>query len=497
VTTGDPADEGESIARNSAFSLATQLTAAAFTAVLTLYLARTLGPDRFGVFGLAMSIGGLLLLPADFGISQSAARFIAERHGRPVEMADVFRTAVRLKLAVATAVLLVMIAAAGPVAALYDEPDLAWTMRGIALSVFGQAAMQLYNASAQALRRNSVHFRIVFSESAVEVGASIAIVSAGAGAAGAAFGRAAGYLFGAAVGLILMRRLLRQRGVPEGGRMPMRRIAAYGSALVIVDGAFAIFGAIDVLLIGGLLSASAAGLFQAAARLVTFLHYPGNALAAGIAPRLARTGTDTDKPDTRPFLAGLRILVILQAWLTVPVLVWATPIIDLLLGPEYSRSADVLRALSPYVFLIGLGPLVSVTVNYLGEARRRIPIALTAVALNAVIDVALIPRIGIVAGAIGTGAAYLVYVPAHLWICRRLLDLRLRPLAATLGRSLLAGAIMGGVLLLFGTGPLPVPILLLGGGLGTLAFVVSLLATGEITRHEIAELLQRLPRSSS
>lgn len=495
MTTGDPVDQGESITRNSAFALATQLTTAAFTAVLTLYLARTLGPERFGVFGLALSVGGVLLLPADFGISQSAARFIAERHGKPAAMADVFRTAVRLKLMVATGVLVVMMATAGPVAALYDEPGLAWAIRGIALSVFGQAVMQLYNASAQALRKNSVHLRIVFSESAMEFAATIAIVSAGAGAAGAAFGRAAGYLFGAGVGLILMGRLLRQRGVPEGGRMPMRRIAAYGSALVIVEGAFAIFGEIDILLIGALLSASAAGLFQAASRIVVFLHYPGNALAAGIAPRLARTGTET--PDMGPLLAGLRLLIILQAWLTVPVLVWATPIIDLLLGPAYSQSADVLRALSPYVFLIGIGPLVSVTVNYLGEARRRIPIALTAVALNAGIDVVLIPEIGIVAGAIGTDVAYFVYVPAHLWICRRLLGLELRPLALTLGRALFAAAAMAGVLFLFGTGPLAVPTLLVGGILATATFLACLLLTGEVTRRDLAELRQRLARSSS
>jgi heme-degrading monooxygenase HmoA len=72
------------------------------------------------------------------------------------------------------------------------------------------------------------------------------------------------------------------------------------------------------------------------------------------------------------------------------------------LGPGYEESADVLRALTPYVFLAGLAPLVSLAVNFLGEARRRIPIALGAVAVNVAIDVTLIPRIGIVAGAIGT-----------------------------------------------------------------------------------------------
>ena len=62
-----------------------------------------------------------------------------------------------------------------------------------------------------------------------------------------------------------------------------------------------------------------------------------------------------------------------------PLVVWATPIVDLLLGPSYGESVDVLRALAPYVLLASLGPLLSLTVNYLGEARSRIPLAIGAI----------------------------------------------------------------------------------------------------------------------
>ena len=46
---------------------------------------------------------------------------------------------------------------------------------------------------------------------------------------------------------------------------------------------------------------------------------------------------------------------------------------------------------------------------------------------NVVIDVALLPEIGIVAGAIGNDVAYAIWVPGHLWILHRLLGLELRP----------------------------------------------------------------------
>ena len=153
----------------------------------------------------------------------------------------------------------------------------------------------------------------------------------------------------------------------------------------------------------------------------------------------------------------------------------------------------MLRALAPYVFLLGLGPLASLAVNFLGEARRRVPIAIVTVIVNVVIDLILIPDIGIVGGAIGTSVAYAIYVPAHLWVCRRLVGLPLMPLFSALLRTLPAAAAMAGVLVLFGTGEdVGVLPLLAGAVVGTLTFVAGVLATGAIGRQEAREVLARL-----
>ena len=123
----------------------------------------------------------------------------------------------------------------------------------------------------------------------------------------------------------------------------------------------------------------------------------------------------------------------------------------LLFGEEFAESGDVLRWLAPFVFLSGLAPLVSLGANYLGLARRRAPIAIAAVALNIVVDLALIPTIGVIGAAIGTSLAYAVYVPAHVWLCWRELGLALRDAVVPVARALAASAAMAAVLLLVGT----------------------------------------------
>jgi O-antigen/teichoic acid export membrane protein len=470
------------LARNAGIVLASQLTTAAFTAILTIFLARRLGPEEYGVLAVAMGIGAVLVLPADAGLSSSVARFLAERREERGATSALLADALRLKLAIALVVCAALFALAGPIADAYGIAGLVWPIRAIAVAVFGQTVLMLYNGAFIALGRMGLQWRVTVSESAVEFATSIALVLLGAGATGAAFGRAAGYLFGAVVGLALAVRLLGRGVLPSRlrhGHGFARQIAGYARALVIVDSAFTLFEQIDVLLIGAYLGATAAGLFQAPLRLATFLHYGGVAGGSAVAPRLART--PHSPPDADAFMDGLRWLLLTQAALMAPVVVWAAPLLHLGLGGDYGESAAVLRGLAPYIYLSGIAPLVSLGVNYLGEAPRRIPIAVGAILANLVIDVILIPRIGIVGGAIGSDVGYAVYVPLHLAICRRELGVDLRPLLGVLGRGLLAAAAMGCVLALAGTSAtLSIGQWVVGLMLGPLAFLAVLLLSREL-----------------
>jgi O-antigen/teichoic acid export membrane protein len=481
-TTSRPTERGRpGVMRNSAYSLAAQLSTAAFTAVLTLYLVRALGPTRYGVFALAVGIGALIVLPSDFGISSSTARFVAERRHDERAVGALVASSLRLKLLFSVIVCGALFACAGPIAHAYREP-LTTPIRAIALALLGQNIIMFFAAAFNAVERMQATFRVMASEGAVEATASVALVLLGAGTAGAAFGRAIGYLSGGALALIVGARVTgwpRHRGEPSP--VATRRLMGYASALIVIDGAFTLFNQMDILLIGAYLTAAKVAVFQAPLRLMTFLYYPGYAVANGVVPRLAR---GESQPDVENFTRALRFVLVFQAALLPPIIVWAKPIVDLLLGHGYQGAVPVLRVLAASVYLSALAPLVSLAVNYLGEARRRIPIVIAAVALNAVIDVILIPRIGPVSGSIGTGAAYLVLVGGQFWVCQRILDFPPGPLLWSLVRALAAAAVASGVLALFGLNP-PIGLIVLGAAAGAAAFAAMILATREVSLDEL------------
>ena len=135
---------------------------------------------------------------------------------------------------------------------------------------------------------------------------------------------------------------------------------------------------------------------------------------------------------------------------------------------------------------------MSVGVNYLGESKRRVPIAVASLIVQLVLAVTLIPTHGAVGGAVATSVAYVIYVPGHLLICRDVLSMSLRPLATTVVRSLIAAAAAAGVLALIGTSDLSLLDVLLGGPAGLLVYVGVLFALRELRPADAARAYEAL-----
>lgn len=481
-----------SIKRNTALALLAQLTGAAFTGALTIFLARKLGSGGYGILALALGIAGLVLLPSDFGVSNSVARFVAEQRGNQARVEAVLADGLRLKLFAAITISILLGALAEPIASAYGIHTLTWPIRGVAIALFGQSMMQIGSVFV-AVGRVDLLFRTAFAESAVELTATIGLVLAGGGVTGAAFGRGIGYLVGATATIMLLARLLGPRILPDSLRFgtDAKRIATYAGILLVIDGAYTAFSQIDVLIIGGYLGASSVGIFSAPLRLITFLAYPGVAVSSGVAPRLARGSAG--EPNVRAFGTGLRLLLIVQAAITAFVLGWSGLMVEIGLGGGYKESASVLRALAPFVFLSGFGPLVSISANFLGKASRRLPVAIMTVAINVTLDLVLIPKIGVIGGAVGTDAAYALYAPAHLFICQRTLQIDLRPAFRTFVRATVACASLTGVLLFFGGSLAHVWRTVLGGVAGITVFCLVLWLTHEFTASEARNVLAGFP----
>jgi O-antigen/teichoic acid export membrane protein len=475
------------ISRNAGFAFAAQMVGAALTAVLTIFLGRALSPDDYGHFAFAVSIATLVTLAADLGVSASAGRFIAEHRSDRAAVRDIFSTALQLKLALSVGTALALFVLAPAICSAFGNQGATGPVRIVAVSLVGQSTFLLLFGALDAIGQIRYRLLIASSESLLEASSSIAFVVLGGGAAGAAFGRAFGYTVGLALGLAVAARVLgplwRRRGTPTV--VSRRRILTYAAPLLAVDTAFRVFASVDVLLVAAFLGGGAqVAAFELPMRLAAFLDYPAAAAASAVAPRLARHGDGG--PDVGLFSTTLRYLVILQVLLLPPLLVWPEAIFHVLFGDKFPEAPAVLRALVPYVFLAGVAQLATLGVNYLGAAASRVPIAVAMLTVNVAVDVILLPRVGVVAGGIGTSAAYAVWVPAHLWILHRRVGLPLRPLLLTVGRTLLAAGAACAMLAALGTGEVALWRMAVGAVLLPVVYLGILVAVRELRPADLA-----------
>jgi O-antigen/teichoic acid export membrane protein len=478
------ADDGEGALAGAAFAMVAQLTTAVFTAVMTLYLVRALGPRDFGVLALVFSVGSIAVVLSDAALAQSTSRYLAERVDDRLWVADALSAGLRLKLFAGVFISATLFALAPLIADAYGAKGMTTSLRIMSIAVLGESVLMLWTNALQAARRVAASVRLTFIEGAVEAGATIALVAVGGGVAGAALGRGIGYVVGAIAGAALVARRvggrLRVRSVEPGMR---RRIGTYAGPLLLNTSAYTVYSQVDIQLVGALLTQAAVGILAAPFKIITLLCYPGQSVANAVSPRMAG-----DSPDVASFTTAFRWLLIYQTALIPPVVVWAQPITHVMLGPGFERSAAVLAALSPYLFLRGVSVLASTTVNYLGYARRRIPIVLTSLAVMVIIDLLLLPTIGLLGATVGLGASYAVYVPLHLRLCHESLHLPLRHLARTAIRCGAAALVMAAVLAAFGRHHLTGLQWFFGGTAAFASYTAVLVISKELDVNDLREL---------
>lgn len=482
--------------RNTLLQLASQVAGLIFTGGLTLFLVRSLGASAYGLYGLAISVSGLLVLPAGMGLPLALGRYLADHRHDVRQVRAILALGLRIQGPVGLVASVALLAAAGPIAHAYGHPHLAWPLRWAALSVGGQALFNVLSSAVASVRQSALAVWMALIESAIEAATSVSLVLAGAGAAGAVLGKVAGYAVAGIAGMYLIGRLLggrgkRVRGQPLERAVGPRALLGYAGAMFLVDVGFSAIAQLDILMIAALFSTMAVGQFSAVLRMLTVLGYLGLAVSSGVAPRVSRGG---EGPDTRTFAEALRYLIIVHGLVIAPLVVWASPIAGLVLGPGYGRSPAIMRVLAPFYFLAGPAGLVTVSVTYLGEGRRRVVIVAVTLVVGLAATYALLRTVGVLGAAIGDDIIEVIWVGAHLRICHRLLGLDLERLGLCALRSLLAGAAMALPLLAAGTGHLTLAGWVLGACGSAIGYVGMLLATRELSLAELRELAAGLRR---
>ena len=220
------------------------------------------------------------------------------------------------------------------------------------------------------------------------------------------------------------------------------------------------------------------GVYTAAATIVTALALLPQGIRTAVFPVLARRFRQDPASIGTVYLRVFKHLLVMALPIAAGISLLAGPIIDLIYPQEFEAAASVLRILVWSIVFYSLNILNSRVLIINNDQRLIARYLVVSLALNAALNVLLIPRLGLNGAAIAKVVASAAVFTQSEMATRRILSMP--PLWRVSMRPALACALMSGLVLLSADLSLWLRI-----GIGGLVYFVSILALGVLSAKEL------------
>jgi O-antigen/teichoic acid export membrane protein len=198
---------------------------------------------------------------------------------------------------------------------------------------------------------------------------------------------------------------------------------------------------LDSILLGFLTTATIVGWYSAAYKPVTVALTVAMTYFTAVFPAMSRSYGNDRNEFRELMLNSVRLCTILVVPVAVGGTFLAAPIISLLYGPAYARSA------APFQILVWSAALATIRCNFsnalrgTGFQRLDLRCAFFAAGVNIALNFLLIPRYGMIGAAVATVVADVTWLTSSYRYFRRQLSSEVS--LSTFGRPLIAATLMG------------------------------------------------------
>lgn len=371
--------------------------------ILSVWIARYLGPEAFGRLSFALAFVLLFTPLAVLGLEQIVVRELVRV---PDQRVGILGSALVLRLiGAAVAITLIQIV----IHVLRPEDALMWQMVALLSIGVGFQSLDVYDYWFQS-RVQSKYTVAVRGTAFIVLGATkVALILLQAGLVAFVVANVAETIL-ASIGLWLLYRRLERRNVQ---RMPlvlprtrkMRELFAESWPLLVSGLAVMVYFRIDQVMLAELVGESEVGIFSAALRISEVWYAIPSVLVASAVPALVRSRDQSLSEYNMRLQKLFTVLVSIAYLVAIPITVLSNEIVTLLYGNQFDGAGPVLAIhiwSAVFVFLgVGLGPWV---INE-GMTKFFLCQTLIGATTNVGLNLILIPHSGAQGAAIATLAS--------------------------------------------------------------------------------------------
>lgn len=464
------------VAANTGVQIAGSLVSLALSLVFLRLATETLGIERFGELAVIVSVGGIVTIVADLGVTTTLARELAKDPSAGETLAGSllrFRVGSAAALALSTLLLL-------PVLPYSSETKLglALSLVGVfftTLASFPKAFFQVHlrlqrQASLDVLQR-------VLNLSAIAVvialdGGLVALVSL----------MVAGNALVCAAAYWLVRPFWRATLRFDRRRaLPVIRDAV-GLGVVMMVGL--LHYRADAVLLSLLKPAVDVGIYAVAYRFLEQAFLLPGLLVSAIFPIIARYAHAGDARLDEVLNRSFQVLLLAGTAATLLVVTLAEPVVAIVAGPDFGASVTPARILAGALPILFVSPVFFNLLFAVNRKRALLEVGVLVLAANIALNLVLIPRYSYTGAAAATVVTETLSFAGTVALARRAVPFHLD--LAFLPRAL-AAALAGAAAAAAGWSLSP----WLAAGLGMLAFAAAAYLAGAVTRADLRTVLSR------
>lgn len=392
------------IAANMVWLLADRIVRLGVGLLVSVWVARYLGPQLFGVYSYAIAFVGLFGFVSTLGLDSIVVRDIVHA---PQDANEILGTAFSLKL-IGAVVTLLAATSIGTLAQASD-PVMPILIGLVAAGTLFQAFDVIdFWFQSQVRSKYTVYAR----NTAFLILSLIKVLLILLHAPLIAFACAAlAEIVLGAIGLIAAYQLTGQ--TVRRWRTSLARarmLLSVSWPLMLSSIAVWVYMRIDQVMLGLLADTRALGVYSAAVRLSEVWYFIPIAIVSSVFPAVVRSKAIDEKLYYERLQRLFNLMVVLSYVIVIPLTLLAGPIINLLYGPSYSEASRMFIVLMWAGLFVGLGVAREAWLVNEGLTRFSFATAVAGAITNVVLNIVLIPRWGGFAAAWATLAAQAVAV---------------------------------------------------------------------------------------
>lgn len=492
-------DIAKASARGSLFLFLGKTSSTIIMAVVSILVARLLGPENYGLYALAMIAPTFLITLSNFGISPALIRFCAHFHseGKDRKVVDLIKTGIIFNFILSLILSLVLLLLSESIATwVLRRPDLGLLIRFTSVYLVGQMIFNILHSVFIGLDKMEKSGLLMNMQAVTKAVASPLLIL-GMGAIGAVLGAGLGSLLAAAIGItMLLFSLYPTLDSHSGGEnanfiQGLKLMIPYGMPLYLSTLILGFLTQYRSFILALFVSNTEIGNYTTAMHfsvLITLLSYP---IATSLFPAFSKLSINKDRNMVKKmFKLSVKYTSLLLIPASLAVAVLSKEAVYTLYGSQYQLAPSYLSLYILSVLYSGLGVyVVSSFFNGQGDTRATLRINLVYLGLTVPLAFVMTLLYGVPGLVISILAAEFLYSVYALFLAHKKYEVTV-DLVSSLrtGVAALSSALLVYIFIAFAPIPIPIFKLAVGGSIYVASFLAFAPLLKVINKEDIRNL---------